>query len=128
MLVFASIVDLLFLSHRVLFFHDSINAINAAGCLVVFSGVILYKVSLIYANNAETYSPIEQQNENEHNNDEPIGQANNTFNRITRPRLERTQSNATGNMTETMKVDSPQEETDEFLEEGLQDKMLKLKL
>lgn len=30
---------------RVEFFHDSLNRINVAGCLIVFSGVVLYKVS-----------------------------------------------------------------------------------
>lgn len=30
---------------RVKFFHDSLNRINVAGCLIVFSGVVLYKIT-----------------------------------------------------------------------------------
>ena len=113
---------------RVIFFHDPINAINAGGCLIVFSGVILYKVSLIFGNNTEAYSPIDQQNDNESNNNindpGPVGQSND---KITRPRIERTPSTGSGNRGQP-KDDSSPEETDEFIEEGLQDKMLKLKL
>jgi len=125
-------------------FHDPINAINAGGCLIVFTGVILYKVSLIYSNNhnAETYSPIDQHNENESDDNDynketlQVGKGrihvdNSTTNRIIpRPRIERTSSAGSGNKgPSNIDYDStPQEETDEFMEEGLQDKMLKLKL
>jgi hypothetical protein len=144
----------------VLFFHDKINAVNAGGCLIVFSGVILYKVSLIFADNTETYSPIEQ--ENEIQNDCFVKEETDTETRtrtgsnksidgggrlqdyasnrslISSPRLDRASSSIgngdsripikddrQGNALDTTKTNL---DIDEFVEEGMQDKILKLKL
>ena len=113
---------------RVVFFHDPINAINAGGCLIVFSGVILYKASSICTNN-EAYSPIHQQNENESSNDEGLEAAADPVNRHSRPRLERTPSAESGNrgISKDFSLQDPTD-ADDFVVEGIQDKMLKLKL
>ncbi len=39
--------------------HDELNRINALGCFVVFSGVALYKVSLLKAKGEKTYDSVD---------------------------------------------------------------------
>jgi len=46
--------------HRVFAFDDQINSVNFFGCLVVFLGVILYKVSLQITKNQDTYSTVDE--------------------------------------------------------------------
>ena len=95
--------------------------------MVVFFGVIMYKVSLIFSKTTESYSPIDQQNENEASNDETLGEVSDSHSRKTVPRIERTLSTGSGD-TRPMKDESEHLDTDIFNEEGLQDKVLKLKL